>query len=323
MNDRMHHWEQLDALHAGAAVVDRSDRGFVLVTGEDARSYLQALVSADLDPLEHGMGAPSLLLTPQGKLDVAFRLLVVDDEVWLDSAPGLGAQLKASLDRFRIRVKAEVVDRSDVWGMVSLIGPKVLDQWTGPVPSALDAHLLADDLRPDDLRLVRTEVGLDLVGPDAAIAAALSSLDRGGWSKVGPVAFDAFRIEHGVPVQPFDIDDKTIPQEAELELDAVSFTKGCFLGQELVCRIDSRGHVNRFLRRFDTIEGDWPARGADVVVDGKIVGALTSVAASEVPTGALGYVRREVEPPTTVDLQWDGGSARAAIRSLREAAPRG
>ncbi|MEX1008374.1 MAG: hypothetical protein WD271_11080 [Acidimicrobiia bacterium] len=304
MNDRMHHREQLDALHTGAAVVDRSDRGFVLVTGEDARSFLQALVSADLDPLEDGMGAPSLLLTPQGKLDVAFRLLVVGDDLWLDCEPGFGAQLKASLDRFRIRVKAEVVDRSDEFGMLSVIGrtEHVADAGT---------------------RTVRTAHGVDILGPAASVEQVRSALSPDVWTTVGPVAYEAWRIEQGIPVQPFDIDDKTIPQEAELEHDAVSFTKGCFLGQELVCRIDSRGHVNRFLRRFTTIEGDWPARGAEVVVDGKIVGALTSVAASEVPTGALGYVRREVEPPATVDLHWDGGSARAVIRSLREAAPPG
>lgn len=313
MNDA----EQLEALHHGGGLVDRSNRGFVLVTGDDARSFLQALVSADLDPLPTGSGAPSLLLTPQGKLDVAFRLLVVGDDLWLDSDPGLGAQLKTSLDRFRIRVKAEVVDRSDDWAMVSLIG-SVFDQWTGPVPSKLHAHLPADDVL-----VVRTETGLDLMGSRAWIDSVSATLTADGWTRVGPEVFDAFRIERGIPLQPVDIDDKTIPQEAELELDAVSFTKGCFLGQELVCRIDSRGHVNRFLRRFHTIEGDWPAAGAEVVVGDKVVGALTSVAAPHLPTGALGYVRREVEPPATVDLRWDGGHATATVLPLREAAPRG
>jgi tRNA-modifying protein YgfZ len=311
--------EQLEVLRHDAAVVDRSNRGFVLVTGDDARSFLQALVSADLEPLLSGMGARSLLLTPQGKLDVAFRLLVVGDDLWLDSDPGLGAQLKASLDRFRIRVKAEVVDRSDEWATISLIGPSVLDRWIGPVPSELHAHLPADDFL-----VVRTETGLDLVGSLAAIQSVFDTLINDGWTRVGPEAFDAFRIERGVPVQPVDIDDKTIPQEAELEFDAVSFTKGCFLGQELVCRIDSRGHVNRFLRRFHMIEGDWPAAGAEVVVGDKVVGTLTSVAAPDVPTGALGYVRREVEPPATVDLiLQDGRTARATVLPLKEVGPPG
>ena len=109
------------------------------------------------------------------------------------------------------------------------------------------------------------------------------------------------------------MDETTIPQEAFLEQSAVSFTKGCFLGQELVCRIDTRGHVNRFLRRFTGIEGDWPVPGAEVVAGGKVVGALTSVADDALRTGALGYVRREIEPPATVELRWDAGSARATI----------
>lgn len=303
----MNETEELATLRRGAALVDRP-RGFVLVTGEDARSFLQALVSADLDPLEPGQGVLSLLLTPQGKLDVAFRLLVVGDELWLDTDPGLGAQLKASLDRFRIRVKAEVVDRSDEWAMVSLIGPEVFDQWSGPVPSELHSHLPAGELL-----VVRTEMGLDLVGARAWIDSVSATLRADGWTTVGPEVFEAFRIERGIPRQPVDIDDKTIPQEAELEIDAVSFTKGCFLGQELVCRIDSRGHVNRFLRRFHMIDGDWPVAGAEVVVGNKVVGTLTSVAAPGVPTGALGYVRREVEPPSTVELRWDGGHATASI----------
>ena len=207
-------------------------------------------MSADLDPLQPGMGAPSLLLTPQGKLDVGFRVLVVGDEVWLDTDPGLGAQLKASLDRFRIRVKAEVVDRSDEWGMVSLIGPDVFDRWTGPVPGELHSHLPVGELIA-----IRTETGLDLMGARAWVDSTSATLSAEGWTGVAPDVFDAYRIERGIPLQPVDIDDKTIPQEAELELDAVSFTKGCFLGQELVCRIDSRGHVNRFLRRFHADRG--------------------------------------------------------------------
>jgi len=278
--------DDLAALRAGDAWVDRSDRGFVVVSGPDAFSYLQALVSADLDPVQDGDAVHSLLLSPQGKLDVDFRLLRVGDDAWLDCDPGFGAQLAASLNRFRIRVQAEVVDRSGEFGMLSRLGA-----FDGPVA--------------DTVRTVPTAWGCDLVGPLADLP--------GPDHVVAPEAFDAWRIERGIPLQPYDVDESTIPQEAFLEQSAVSFTKGCFLGQELVCRIDSRGHVNRFLRRFTDIEGDWPARGADVVVDGKVVGALTSVAPSALPTGALGYVRREVEPPAVVELRWDGGAARAAV----------
>jgi folate-binding protein YgfZ len=279
----------LAALREGRAWVDRNDRGFVSVAGPDTFSFLQALVSADLDPLADGDAVHSLLLAPQGKLDVDFRLLRVGaEEVWLDCAPGFAPQLAASLTRFRIRVKADIVDRTGELGMLSRIG----DDDGVSTPAAVHR--------------IPTAWGIDLVGP----VAALSQLQV---PFVDPVAFEAWRIEQGIPVQPSDVDDSTIPQEAFLEQDAVSFTKGCFIGQELVCRIDSRGHVNRFLRTFSQIEGGWPPVGAEVVVAGKVVGALTSVAPAELPTGALGYVRREVEPPSDVELRWDGGRATAVI----------
>jgi tRNA-modifying protein YgfZ len=303
--------EELRLLRDDVALVDRSDRGCVVVTGSEARSFLQALVSADLDPLANGEGVRSLLLSPQGKLDVAFRALLVDDDVWLDTDPGFGAQLAASLNRFRIRVAAEVHDRVDEFGVLSVIGPAVPAPLTAELPDALHAHVAHDGVRR-----VRTEYGVDLVGPNDALARVRTRAPLDAVAPVSAAAYDAWRIEQGIPVQPTDIDDKTIPQEAELERDAVSFTKGCFLGQELVCRIDSRGHVNRFLRRVDDIEGDWPVAGADVVVDGKSVGVLTSVAPVELRTGALGYVRREVEPPTSVELRWDGGHAHARVDAL-------
>ena len=192
------------------------------------------------------------------------------------ASPGLGAQLATSLTRFQIRVKAEIVDRTGEFGM-------------------LVARRRADDGADVARRCARaspTAWGHDL--DRSARRAARRSATRASTRS----AFEAWRIERGDPAcsRPTST-TRTIPQEAFLEQDAVSFTKGCFLGQELVCRIDSRGHVNRFLRRFADIDGDWPPVGAEVVVDGKVVGTLTSVAPAELPTGALGYVRREVEPP--------------------------
>jgi folate-binding protein YgfZ len=289
--------EQLELLRSGAAAVDRSDRGFVLVTGPETFSFLQALVSADLDPLADGDAVPSLMLTPQGKLDVAFRLLRVGDDAWLDCDPGFGAQLAESLNRLRIRVKAEVVDRSGEWGMVSVIGS----------PSTA-----APDHAPGAARVVPTGHGYDVVGTRAEAATAIADLTASGVVEVGADAYEAWRIEQGIPRQPLDIDGSTIPQEAFLERDAVSFTKGCFVGQELVCRIDSRGHVNRFLRRL-SVSGARPEPGAEVVVDGKVVGAVTSVSPDGYPPAALAMVRREIEPPATVEVRVAGGAASARL----------
>jgi folate-binding protein YgfZ len=305
--------DELDALRTAAGLVDRPDRGAVLVTGPDAWSYLQNLVSADLDSVGDGEGAHSLLLTPQGKLDVDFRLLRVGDEVWLDCDPGFGEQLTASLNRFRIRVQCDVTDRSGSWGSLAARGPNAID-----AVAALGVELSAaphSHVPFEGAEVVRAPWpggdGFDVVGPPATVATAADQLSAAGVTPCSAEAYEALRIEVGVPRQGFDLDEKTIPQEAFLERDAVSFTKGCFLGQELVCRIDTRGHVNKYLRRLTGI-ADEPPRGAEIVAGEKIVGAVTSSAANV----ALGYVRHEVEPPADVELRWDGHTAHARVEPL-------
>ncbi len=306
--------DELEALRTAAGVVDRSDRGAVLVTGPDAWSYLQSLVSADLDVIGDGGGAHSLLLTPQGKLDVDFRLLRVGDEVWLDCDPGFGEQLAASLLRFRIRVDCDVTDRSGRWGSLAIRGPDAVTAAEAlgvELPAAVHAHVPFEDAV-----VVRAPWpggdGVDVVGPPANVAQAADRLSDNGVPRCSAEAYEAARIEAGVPRQGFDLDEKTIPQEAFLERDAVSFTKGCFLGQELVCRIDTRGRVNRYLRRLTTFEDGRPPRGAEIVTDDKVVGTVTSTG----PDSALGYVRHEVEPPVRVELRWSGGAGRAVVEAL-------
>lgn len=210
----------------------RRDR--VTVSGPDTWSFLQSLLSQDVESLPEGERRMTLLLTPQGKVDVLAGITRVGDDAVLDTDPGWGERLAAALARFKIRTKVEITS---------------------------DAAPAVDD----------------------ATAAAEESE----------------RIRAGVPRLGADLDESVIPQEALLEQDAVSFTKGCFVGQELVCRIDSRGHVNRFLRRLEP--GDdttvLPV-GGEIVVDGTAVGVVTSSTAG----AALGYVRREVEPPASATV---------------------
>jgi folate-binding protein YgfZ len=280
-------------------VVDRSPRGLVVAHGADAATFLQSLVSQDLDPLGDGDHAPTLLLSPQGKLDVAFRILRTGDAWWLDTDADYAPRLLASLTRFRIRVKVDLEDRTATTGLISTVGATVPDLPDG-------VHALTTDWAGDP--------GVDLLGPLDAVRAVAAGLDPTveRWS---PERFEIFRIERGVPRLGIDIDDATIPQEAFLERDAVSFTKGCFIGQELVCRIDTRGHVNRHLRRVRIPGSATPPPGATVVVDGKERGTLTSVAAVPGEDRAVGLamVRREVDPPAAVQLHWDTTELDAAI----------
>ncbi len=210
-------------------------RDIVRITGPDTWTFLQNLLSQDLANLADGDSLPTLLLTPQGKVDVVGVIARVGDDAVIDTDPGWGDRLVAALTRFKIRTKVELA--------------------VEPAPQ-IDADAFA--------------------------------------------AEEAARIAAGVPRMGADLDDSVIPQEAFLELDAVSFTKGCFIGQELVCRIDSRGHVNRFLRHVVPANSSITLPvGAPIVVGEKVVGSVTSSSAGI----ALGFVRREIDPPTdaTVD----------------------
>jgi folate-binding protein YgfZ len=336
------------AFTEGAALVDRCARGAVLVEGPEALTFLQSLLSQDIAPLADGQGAHALLLQPQGKLDTDLRFLRVGDTAWLDCEVGRGEALAASLRRFKIRIKAEVTDRTGEWGCLTLRGPEVaarLEAAGGPpLPAEAHAHgpwgpggtggappaaaAGAAKGQTGETRLVRADwpggpPGADLVGPIGELAEIWAALIDAGSTPAGLTAYEAARVRAGVPRQGLDIDEKTIPQEAFLELDAVSFTKGCFLGQELVCRIDTRGHVNRLLRGLSIDPGGidtTPPAGAGIVVGDKEVGALTTVARSEGGVVALGYVRREVEVPADVVVRWDGGEAPAVAAALPERA---
>jgi folate-binding protein YgfZ len=179
----------------------------------------------------------------------------------------------------------------------------------GPDASAL----LASVAVPDGVIVARndwrTGPGLD-VWYEPTAERLVTDLIAAGAVEVDADAFEALRIEAGVPRQGFDIDETTIAQEAFLERDAVSFTKGCFLGQELVCRIDTRGHVNRLLRR---VRATVPlARGSAVIADGKDVGMVTSVAG----TLGLATIRRTVEPGAEVLIRTGTAEAMARVEAV-------
>jgi tRNA-modifying protein YgfZ len=264
----------------------RVPRDLVVVSGPDATTFLQSLVSQDLDPVAVGQSVHSLLLQPQGKLLVDFYATRSDDDMWsCVCEAGFGTALADGLRRFKIRVKVDIEE----------------------TPTSA---LAVRGLRPaaTNVRLIEVAwagaLAFDALGTVAAIDALAGSLDLPVLDDAG---YERARIEAGVPRQGFDVDDRTIPQEAGLELDAVSFTKGCFLGQELVCRIDTRGHVNRQLRRLRATDGAM-SRGSEVTADGRTLGEVTS----SVGDVALAMVRREIEPGAVVVV--DGVAATVEAR---------
>ena len=267
-------------------------RDFVRAAGPDANTFLQGQLSQDVLGLAVGASTWALLLQPQGKVTAFLRVLRVGEEEFvLETDAGFGPAVIERLNRFKLRVKADLDPLA--WRCLAVRGPK------------------AHELVPEGV--VADWPGLpgrDLVGEAPAAPA--------GVVMCGMDAYEAVRIEAGIPVMGRELDEGTIPAEAGVVDRSVSFTKGCYTGQELVARIDSRGgNVPRRLRGLVLAEGPAPV-GASVTADGKEVGQLTSVAFSPGldATVALAFVRRAVEPPAEVVVEWDGGSSPARVEAL-------
>jgi len=281
--------EQERALSEGVgAVVRRID--VVDVTGEQAVKFLDGQLSQDISAIATGSSAWSFVLQPQGKVVALVRVTVIGPEVvLLDTDLGFGSILVERLNRFRLRVKAELSHREV--DAVSVRGPAAADL---PRP----AGLVLDSLWPD-------WPGWDqLEATDAPDGVAACSIE----------AWEATRIRAGLPRNGADLTDKTIPAESGLVPISASMTKGCYVGQELVARIDSRGHVNRHLRRLE-VRGSVPPPGAELVHLDKPVGTVSSSAFSQLAGQpvALGYVRREVDAGAVVQVKWPEGAADATV----------
>ena len=296
------------AIRSGAALVaDCHD--VVSVHGSDAESFLQGLISQDLEALPEGGVSRSLLLGPEGKLRAVLWVLKGKGELLLVVDRGMGEALAAELNRYRFRVDAVVEPLSgEILGLWGPSSRTVLEQ----------ADLFAPDgweRRGDQLVAYLPLGRLDRF---LIVGSGGGALEAAGARRAGSLAVDAVRVEAGEPVMGRDLDHKTIPQESGLVPEAVSFTKGCYLGQELVARIDSRGHVNRLLRGVVVGTNVLPPEGAELFTETRPVGRITSVAESptlRAPIG-LALVRREVEVGDPVEIRWEGGAAPASIREL-------
>ncbi len=294
------------AARRGAAVAGGCHEA-VRVHGPDAVSFLDGILSQDLASLPAGSVARSFLLAPQGKLRAILWVLKGAGEVVLVSDAGRGDVVAADLARFKFRVDVTIDDPAPLLTVTGAGTATVLERLGSGVPDGwsddggLAGHI---PLR----RLPRVVLG----------GREVDSLVAAGAVRAGSIALTAVRIEGGEPVMGVDVDDATIPQEAGDVSEFVSFTKGCYLGQELVARIDSRGRVNRHLRGLQVVENVLPPPGAEVVHGDTGVGVVGSV--SESPTlrapVALAVIRREVEPGETVRLVWPGGETSATVHEL-------
>jgi folate-binding protein YgfZ len=274
------------------------ERDIVVVTGPEARPFLQGQLSQDLDPLGVGRSAWSLLLQPTGKVDAWLRVTRTEEEAFvLDVDAGHGDAVEARLRRFRLRTKADL--HQATWRGWALRGPAIEER---------------ESVSPEVLALPAAwpgVAGVDLIGPDVERPVALEEAD--------PEALEVLRIECGVPAMGTELTEATIPAEAGQWLidESVSFTKGCYTGQELVARIDSRGgNVPRPLRGL-VLDADDVAPGATVTVGGAAVGLTTSVGRSPVlgPV-ALAPLARSVEPGAAVEVEQGRATVAGEVTAL-------
>jgi folate-binding protein YgfZ len=260
-------------------IVDRSARGKVRLGGSEAAGFLQGQVTNDVEGLEPGQGCYAALLTHKGKMRLDMRILRGPDWIWIDTEPGADGLLLRTIETYSLGRDVSWATADE--GIVSLIGEADLD-----VMPPEEEHAWVEGERGI---YVRTYAGVDVIGhalpaPDAAEEDA-----------------ERVRIERGIPRFGLDMDGDTIPQEAGINERAVSFTKGCYVGQETVARLFYKGRPNRHLRGLRLAA---PAeRGQPILLGEREVGRVGSacVSPSHGPI-ALAIVRREASPGDSVDV---------------------
>ena len=311
----------------GAAVVPTKHQGRVLLTGADRRSYLQGLLTNDIDALRPGTGCYAAMLTAQGRMLTDMVVLELGDAVVLDLPAHVTAAIREHLDRFVFTEDVKVEDVTATRGAARLYGPRALDVLVaagteGDVPADLFSSTRVR-IAGVDAVLVRGDApgvaGFDIIANASGIPAIEAALLGAGAAPATEADVENVRIESGRPLFGADTDTDTIPLEAGLEDRAISRTKGCYVGQEVIVRVIDRGH-GRVARRLVglTLASDAaiPAARARLSAGNKDIGRVTSAAYSPALTRpiALGYVQRDfVEPGTTVHVD---GSGDAIVASL-------
>ncbi len=279
-------------------VIDRSERGKLALTGAEAKDFLHGQVTNDILGLEPGHGCYAAFLTHKGKMLGDLRVFDLGDELLLDCERVVLQELFNMINRFKLGREVELHKRTLQMGLLSVIGP--------------DAPALAGPAEHDNARVslggcdvvaVTTDVGVDLFFAAEDLPAVRAALD---FPDGDEATAEVLRVERGRPRYGVDLDTSVIPQEAGLNERAVSFTKGCYVGQETVARLYYRGKPNRRLLGLRLSEPVEP--GTELRLGEKVVGRLGSVVVS--PSHgpiALALVRREANPGDTVAV--DGSTA--------------
>ncbi|RYE92662.1 MAG: folate-binding protein [Myxococcales bacterium] len=266
------------------------ERATLVVTGSDRLRWLNGLVTCNLAPLTPGQGAYGLATSKVGRILADVFVVLAADRMLVGCPVGRAAELHRSLESYLIMEDVEVEEASSAWRWLALHGPDA---------PALAARAAADAAGHAAPLFVLDAGDAVAVVPAASVAPVSEAVAAAGAPVLAPEAWEQRRVALGIPRFGVDFDEKTYPQEAALERRAVSFQKGCYLGQEVVCRLEMRGHVHRRLTRLAL--ASVPAPGATVATEaGEAVGLVTS--ATALPDGtatALAMVKYAHSEPGT------------------------
>jgi folate-binding protein YgfZ len=309
---------EYDALHSRAALFDRSHRGRLRVGGERAAEMVAGLVSNDVTGLAPGQGCYAAALTAKGKIVADVRVFVEEGSVLVDAAPRASEAWSAMVKKYvnpRLAPHSDETARLRDIGVFGLNARHVVSAVTGVQAPALTAlapyaHVTVEI---DGVTVLVASVpdlgmeGFELIVPAALYPTIWERAVAAGAAPAGLEAWEIARVEAGRPEWGLDMDESTIPQEANFdELHAISYTKGCYVGQETVARVHFRGHVNRHLRGVRAAGIEPPPRGATLHDEtGKEVGDVRSAVRSPMLGGiALAMVRREVPAGAALVARW-------------------
>jgi folate-binding protein YgfZ len=299
---------QYRQLREECGLVEREDQGLLIVSGAEAAEYLQGQLTNDIEAIEPGAGAYAALLDRKGHMQADMRVLRPGEgpELWLAIEPEGLAAAGRHLQMYKIGREVEVTDAGSEQTLLSLIGPRAVEiAGSAPLPENFCQSVTVGGA---GCLAVGTAAGIDLFVPAAERERARDALLAAGAVAVSPEAAEIVRIEAGLPRFGAEMRTETMPAEAGIVERAVSFTKGCYIGQETVARLHYKGRPNRHLRglRFTA-----PAEpGTALRLGEKEVGTVGSAAVSPA-FGAVGLaiLRREAEPGATVAVGEDGVTA--------------
>jgi folate-binding protein YgfZ len=322
---------EYEALTQHCGLVDRSERGKLALTGSGAVEFLNGQVTNELADLRPGAGRYAAFLTNKGKMLGDLRILAVGagvtdatgvagadssdppSELLLDTERVALQGLFDMIRRYKIGYEVELHKRTLECGLLSLIGPDTRARLApDTLPEAEHDHRSAE-IGGAAVRLIATADGVDVLCEATDLETVRGALVDAGATPVSDTAAEIVRVERGRPRYGVDIDESTIPQEAGLNERAVSFTKGCYVGQETVARLYYRGKPNRHLRGlrfFGPPDPDLPVPGEELRLGDRPVGRLSSVVESpRLGAIALALVRREASPGDTLAVGEHGATA--------------